>query len=268
MGCAGLLARPWNLQAEDALREFLYERGHQFEGIKRRAPNRWTPKTWAKVYEFDRSVDGGWAGHKDGLFAGKFNGEVDPKEGLHPANYRNPRERRMLEFMLPILNPEKPKRLTLTMVNTMFEALSGVQPVSWGLLIHELVARSIPSIRRKPSYLFLSYISTSTMGVPPGRRMISSRLQSRRSTTSSSRWPLTPTRKAITKLWKHIPLHPEGRPQSPGCLTLHPLLLRIIIIALRMLQGPAGHRLRPLGRTWICPRGNFWKTPSNGCLTT
>ena len=35
MGCAGLLARPWNVQAEDTLREFLYERGNQFHGLRR-----------------------------------------------------------------------------------------------------------------------------------------------------------------------------------------------------------------------------------------
>ena len=41
MGCAGLLTRPWNVLAEDTLREFLYERGNQFEGTKRREPERW-----------------------------------------------------------------------------------------------------------------------------------------------------------------------------------------------------------------------------------
>jgi hypothetical protein len=88
-----------------------------------------------------------------GLFAGKFKGEVDPKEGLHPSNCRNPRERRMLEFLMPILNPEKPKRISLTMANTMFGAMSGVRPVNWGVLIHEVVGRAIPHIGRKPSYL-------------------------------------------------------------------------------------------------------------------
>jgi hypothetical protein len=39
------------------------------------------------------------------------------------------------------------------MANTLFGAMSGVRPVNWGLLIHETVARAIPSIGRKPSYL-------------------------------------------------------------------------------------------------------------------
>ena len=93
------------------------------------------------------------AGRKDGLCAGKFRGDVDPKEGLHPANCRNPRERRVLEFLKPILYPAKPKRISLTMANTLFGALSGVRPVNWGLFIHEIVGRALPNIGRKPSYL-------------------------------------------------------------------------------------------------------------------
>ena len=92
-------------------------------------------------------------GRKDGLCAGKFQGDVDPKEGLHPANCWNPRERRVLEFLMSILYPEKPKRISLTMANTLFGALSGAWPVNWGLLIHEIVGLAIPNIRKKPSYL-------------------------------------------------------------------------------------------------------------------
>jgi hypothetical protein len=112
------------------LREFKFERGNQWIGTKKRVPNKWTPDTWARVYGFQWAVVEGWAGRKDGLFAGKFRREVDPKEGLHPSNCRNARERRMLEFLMPILNPEKPKRISLTMANTMFGAMSGVRPVN------------------------------------------------------------------------------------------------------------------------------------------
>jgi hypothetical protein len=59
----------------------------------------------------------------------------------------------MLEFLMPILNPEKPKRIFLTMANTVFGAMFGVRPVNWGLLIHEVIGRAIPHIGRKPSYL-------------------------------------------------------------------------------------------------------------------
>ena len=41
-------------------------------------------------------------------------------------NCKNTRDRRMLEFMMPILNLEKPKLITPTMANTLFRALSRV----------------------------------------------------------------------------------------------------------------------------------------------
>ena len=153
MGCEGLLARPWNVQSEDMLREFLFLRGNQWDETTRRDPQNWTPDTWCEVYGFKMGIEEGWAGRKDGLFAENFTSEVDPKEGLHPGKCRNPIERRMLEFMMPILNPEKPKRITLTVANTLFGALSGVRPVNWGLIIHDIVERGLPLIGRKPSYL-------------------------------------------------------------------------------------------------------------------
>ena len=84
------------------------------------------------MYEFKAGIKEGWASMKDGLFARKFTGAIDPKEGFHPRKCKNPRERRMLEFMMPILNPEKTKRVTLIVANTLFGDPSGVRPVNWG----------------------------------------------------------------------------------------------------------------------------------------
>ena len=153
MGCIGLLDRPWNVPSEDTLREFLGPRGNQWDKTERRDPDNWTPDTWCEVYGFRTGIAEGWAGRKDGLCTGKFSGAIHPKEGLHPGNCTNPRERRMLEFMMPILNPEKPKRITLTAANTLFGALSGVRPVNWGQIIHDYVELNIPLIGQKPSYL-------------------------------------------------------------------------------------------------------------------
>ena len=90
----------------------------------------------------------------------KFRGDADPKEGFHPGNCRNKRERRVLEFLLPILNPDKPKRISLTMVNTLFGATSGSRPINWGIIIHEVVARALPNIGKRPSFLshFIFYL--------------------------------------------------------------------------------------------------------------
>ena len=59
----------------------------------------------------------------------------------------------MLEFLLLILNPDKPKRISLTMANTLFGAMSWVRSVNWGLLIHKRVKKLLPHIERKTSFI-------------------------------------------------------------------------------------------------------------------
>ena len=107
MGCEGLLAQPLDVQDAYVLIEFKFEKGNQWLDTKRRDPESWNPNTWARVYGFSRGVGAGLACRKDGLCAKKFRGDVDLKEGLHPANCRNLRERRVLEFLMPILYPKK-----------------------------------------------------------------------------------------------------------------------------------------------------------------
>ena len=135
------------------MREFLFLRGNLWDEPTRRDPRNWTPDTWCEVYGFKMGIKEVWAGRKDGLFAGKFIGEIDPKEGLHSRKCKNPRERRMLEFMMPILNPKKPKWITLTVANTLFRALSGVRPVYWEFIIHDILEKSFSLVGRKTSYL-------------------------------------------------------------------------------------------------------------------
>ena len=111
MGCGGLLSKTRNLRSEDTLREFNFERGNQWLRTMRQAPNLWTPEVWAKVHGFQSGRGESWASRWDGFHAGKFRTDPDPKDGFHLGNCRNPRERRVPEFLLPILNPESPREL-------------------------------------------------------------------------------------------------------------------------------------------------------------
>ena len=86
MGCEGLLAQPWDVQDADVLREFKFEKGNQWLHTKMRDSESWNPDPWARVYGFLRGVGEGLTIRKDGLCAEKFRRELDPKEGLHPAN--------------------------------------------------------------------------------------------------------------------------------------------------------------------------------------
>ena len=99
MGCERLLAKPWNLRSEEILREFKYERGNLWVDTKRRDPKSWTPDVWNRVYGFPRGITEGLASRRDTLYAEKFRGDNNPKEGFHPGNCWSKRERRVMEFL-------------------------------------------------------------------------------------------------------------------------------------------------------------------------
>ena len=157
---------------------------------------------------------------------------------------------------MPILNPEKPKRITLTMANTMFGAMSGVQPVNWGMLIHEVVGRAIPHIGRKPSYLspFILHLYKHYECIRMDEEdlltiaseEVAYKLHPTVADTSTSIDPIIPT-----------PSLPGSPPPSFRNPTLRHLPLRIII------RKPDLAVTR-LGGTWIYPPGIFRRIPSNG----
>ena len=74
---------------------------------------------------------------------GKFRNEADPKDGFSVRDCRNPRERKLLEFLVPIVHPDKSTWVTRTIGNTIFGALSGERPVDWGKVFSELVQRLV-----------------------------------------------------------------------------------------------------------------------------
>jgi len=62
----------------------------------------------------------------------KFIHKLDPKYGYFVKDCKDNREKRLLAFLVPILSPEKPYNVTLTLANTMFLAFSEVKVVDWG----------------------------------------------------------------------------------------------------------------------------------------
>ena len=83
---------------------------------------------------------------------GKFTHAVDPKDGYPVQDCRNSRQRRVLEFLVLIIHPDKPTRVTITIGNTIFEALEGDRPVDWGVIFRDLVQRLVVGVgKQKPS---------------------------------------------------------------------------------------------------------------------
>ena len=146
--CAGLLERPWNLKNEDFVQQFMMiweekaERSNIFDGTIRDRSEEWTAGVWRKVYNFLPEW-GGMANQMDQYVEGKFLHKADPKDGFPVRECRDARERRLLEFLVPIVHPDKPTQVTCTLGNTVFGALDGERPVDWAKIFAELVNRLV-----------------------------------------------------------------------------------------------------------------------------
>ena len=83
------------------------------------------------------------ANRTDKFMEGKFLHDVDPKDGFPVRECRNVRERRVLEFLVPIVHLDKPTRVTCTLNKTIFGALTGDRPVDWAKILMDLVNRLV-----------------------------------------------------------------------------------------------------------------------------
>ena len=81
----------------------------------------------------------------------KFQNYADPKDGFPVRDCRDARERRVLEFLVPIVHPDKPTQITRTLGNTIFGALSGERFVDWSRIFMELVNRLVGGVGKTKS---------------------------------------------------------------------------------------------------------------------
>ena len=129
MRCVRLLERPWALKREELVREMVQpEWPNIFDGMIRDRPQLWTADLWQDTYSF---LKGGFrlSNWMEGHHEGRFMHQVDPKDGYSVGDCRNDRQRRLLEFLVPIVHPDKPTRVTITIGNTIFGALDGGREV-------------------------------------------------------------------------------------------------------------------------------------------
>ena len=121
MRCAGLLERPWALKREELVREMVQpERPNILDGTIQDRPQLWTAELWWDTYNFLRGGSG-LSNRMEGYHKGRFLHQVDSKDGYSVGDCRNNRQQRMLEFLVPIIHPDKPTRVTITIGNTILE---------------------------------------------------------------------------------------------------------------------------------------------------
>ena len=152
MRCVGLLERLWALKREELVCELIQpERPNIFDGMIRDWPQLWTAELWRETYEF-LSGGAGLANRMDGYIEGRFIHQVDLKDGYVVGDCRNDRQRRLLEFIVPIVHPDKPTQVTITIGNTIFEALDGGREVDRGVVFRDLAQRLAKGVgKSKPT---------------------------------------------------------------------------------------------------------------------
>ena len=154
IGCHGFAGKPWGLRM---VVELLGDKDNRWDETVRQAPEKWTAKEWRKVYGFGRGGEG-MASRTDRFIDGMFSSRVNPKDGYAVADCKDPRVKRVLEFLVPLLYPEKPTRVTITIGNTIFEALSGERPVDWGIVVKDLVQRLLSGMGKSKETPICPYI--------------------------------------------------------------------------------------------------------------
>ena len=74
---------------------------------------------------------------------GKFLHQVDPKDGYAVRDCRDARQRRLLEFIVSIIHPDKPTQVMIMIGNTIFGALDGERPIDWEKVFMDLVHKLV-----------------------------------------------------------------------------------------------------------------------------
>ena len=157
IGCRRFMEKPWGLRMEDMVVELLGEKDNHWKGTVRQALEKWSAKEWRKVYGFARE-DEGMASRTERFIDGKFSGRVNPKDGYEVVDCKEPRARKVLEFLVPLLYPEKPTKVTITVGNTIFGALSRERPVDWRIVVKDLVQRLLSEMGKSKATPICPYV--------------------------------------------------------------------------------------------------------------
>jgi hypothetical protein len=87
-----------------------------------------------------------------------FRALPNPKDGYAIEDCTDVRHRRVLVFLVPILYPEKPNWVTVTMGNTIFGALNGGQKVNWARIISNLVVQLVARVGKSRASLICPFL--------------------------------------------------------------------------------------------------------------
>ena len=120
-----------------SVRKQLIERPNMFDDTIWDQPKEWTAGVWREVYDFSSGI-GGMVSWNNTYVDGKFSHMVDPKDGYPIRDCRDVLHSRLLEFIVLIIHPNKPTRITNIIGNTIFSILDEAWLVDWGIVFWDL----------------------------------------------------------------------------------------------------------------------------------
>ena len=80
------------------------------------------------------------------------------KDRFANANCEDVQAKRVLEFLIPILYPEKPTWVTVTIGNTIFGALLDERKVDWGIILQSVIAKLVKNAWKQKATPIGSYV--------------------------------------------------------------------------------------------------------------
>ena len=145
------------------VRELVTGAPNQYEGIVQAHLESWSAEKWREAYRFSTGWEG-FASRTDKFIGEKFRNVANPKDGFTIADCEDSRAKRVLEFLIPILYPEIPTRVTVTVGNTIFGALLGERKVDWGVVLQMVVTKLVEGARKIKAMPIGSYLFHLYMG--------------------------------------------------------------------------------------------------------
>jgi len=105
-------------------RELLHVPENQWEGTICQAPKAWIVEVWSHTYCF-LVIGSALVSQTKKHHLGKFSKTIDPKEGYQTADYKDLKQRKVLEFLVPILVLDSVRRISASLANNIIGSFLG-----------------------------------------------------------------------------------------------------------------------------------------------
>jgi hypothetical protein len=154
MGCGRLWNLPWRYSDEFLLREVSHQRSVAFKDGFRGKPDRWTSKVLAQKWHL--LLEGKkLPSRKNNQAEQYFSGKPSGRDGWKLTDCSHQELREVLEFLIPLLNPNKPKRMTVQVASPVADCLINGTKYSWAKIFEERIKNQVVKLQM----LCVSYLA-------------------------------------------------------------------------------------------------------------